>query len=143
MAWKGQAVEWTRPAGNVARGVGALRALFDSTILIDYLNGIKAAKAELARYEAPAISAITWIEVMVGASPEAEPATRSFLANFERLEVSDAISEKAVAIRRAMGLRIPDAIILATAQSENLVLVTRNSKDFGPASPGIRIPYKL
>ncbi len=120
-----------------------MRALFDSNVLIDYLNGIAAAKAELARYETPAISVITWIEVLVGASAKAEPETRGFLSNFEKIEVNDAISERAVAIRRTTGLRIPDAIILATAQTENLLLVTRNSKDFGPSSPGIRIPYRL
>jgi predicted nucleic acid-binding protein len=32
--------------------VGALRALFDTNVLIDYLNGIDAAKAELARASA-------------------------------------------------------------------------------------------
>jgi predicted nucleic acid-binding protein len=123
--------------------VDALRALFDSNVLIDYLNGVAAAKTELARYEIPAISVVTWIEVLVGASPGAESATRGFLSNFERIEVTDVISEKAVAIRRTTGLRIPDAIILATAVTENLLLVTRNSKDFGPASPGIRVPYRL
>ena len=120
-----------------------MRALFDSNILIDYLNGIAAAKAELARYESPAISVITWIEVLVGAAPAAEAATRGFLSGFEKIEVTDSISEKAVAIRRDLGLRIPDAIILATAQAENLLLVTRNSKDFPSASPGVRIPYRL
>ena len=120
-----------------------MRALFDSNILIDYLNGIAAAKTELARYENPAISVITWIEVMVGAAQKADPATRGFLANFERIGVNEAISENAVVLRRAMRLRIPDAIILATARSENLLLVTRNSKDFGPASPGIRVPYRV
>ena len=98
---------------------------------------------ELARYENPAISVITWIEVMVGAAPKAEPATRGFLANFETMKVTDAISEHAVVLRRAMRLRIPDAIILATARSENLMLVTRNSKDFGAASPGVRVPYRV
>ena len=120
-----------------------MRALFDSNILIDYLNGIAAAKIELARYENPAISVITWIEVLVGASSKTESTTRKFLSNFDRIEVTGAISERAVAIRRDMGLRIPDAIVLATAKTENLLLVTRNSKDFGPASPGIRIPYRL
>ena len=123
--------------------MAALRALFDSNILIDYLNGVAAAKTELARYQTPAISVISWIEVLVGASPKAESATRRFLSNFEKIEVTDAISEKAVAFRREMKLHIPDAIILATAQTENLLLVTRNSKDFGAASPGIRVPYRL
>ena len=120
-----------------------MRALFDSNILIDYLNGVAAARSELARYERPAISMITWIEVLVGAAGKADAATRGFLAGFERLEVTEAIAELAVAIRRESGLRIPDAIILATARSENLLLVTRNSRDFPAEHPGIRIPYRI
>ncbi len=38
-----------------------VKALFDTNILIDYLNGISAAKKELARYEYRAISTITWM----------------------------------------------------------------------------------
>ena len=42
--------------------------LFDTNILIDYLNGIPQAREVLTEYHAnPAISAITWMEVMVGA----------------------------------------------------------------------------
>jgi hypothetical protein len=33
-----------------------VRALFDTNVLIDYLNGVGAAKKELARYEYRAIS---------------------------------------------------------------------------------------
>lgn len=36
-----------------------MRALIDTNILIDYLGGTDAARQELARYAAPAISAIT------------------------------------------------------------------------------------
>lgn len=120
-----------------------MRALFDSNILIDYLSGIPAAKTELARYESPAISVITWIEVMVGAMPASESITRRFLSGFEKIEVSESISEKAVLARREFKLRVPDAIILATAQVENLLLVTRNSKDFSIALPRVRIPYRV
>lgn len=46
----------------------AQRALFDTNILIDYLNGIPQARDVLVEYHInPAISAITWMEVMVGA----------------------------------------------------------------------------
>ena len=47
-----------------------MRALFDTNILIDYLNGVDAAKTELARYERPAISVISWIEVLAGTKPD-------------------------------------------------------------------------
>jgi len=51
-----------------------MKALFDTNILIDYLNGIGVARSELALYEQPMISSITWMEVMVGASGADEEA---------------------------------------------------------------------
>ena len=120
-----------------------LRALFDTNILIDYLNGIDAAKAELARYGRPAISVISWIEVLAGTRPAVEAGTRRFLATFERIELSGEIADLTVLLRRKSRLRIPDAIILATARVEGLVLVTRNTKDFSADEPGVRIPYKI
>jgi predicted nucleic acid-binding protein len=53
------------------------------------------------------------------------------------------VAEEAVRIRRQRRLKLPDAIILATARVHGLVLVTRNTKDFDPADPAIRIPYAL
>ena len=49
-----------------------MHALFDSNILIDFLNGIAAAKVELSLYESRAISVITWMEVLSGAPAMAE-----------------------------------------------------------------------
>ena len=43
-----------------------MRAVIDTNILIDYLNGIDAARLELARYDRPLISVITEIEVLAG-----------------------------------------------------------------------------
>ena len=120
-----------------------MRALFDTNILVDYLNGVDAAKTELARYERPAISIISWIEVLAGTNSDVEADTRNFLATFERIELGEAIADRAVALRRSAKMRVPDAIILATARVENLVLVTRNTKDFPADAPGIRVPYRI
>jgi len=60
-----------------------MKALFDTNILIDYLNGNEAARIELAHYAQPLISSITWMEVMVGAgSDEEEIDLRGFSAVF-------------------------------------------------------------
>jgi predicted nucleic acid-binding protein len=123
--------------------VAALRALFDTNILIDYLNGIEAAKAEVERYDSAAISVITWIEVLVGTKAGLEAATRKFLSTFERIEVTEKMADKAALLQRAEKISVPDAIILATAQLENLLLVTRNTKDFAADAPGIRVPYRI
>jgi predicted nucleic acid-binding protein len=120
-----------------------VKALFDTNVLIDYLNTVPQADQELARYSDKAISIITWIEVMAGASRAVEAGTRSFLDDFEILQLDERISEEAAAIRRNHRVKLPDAIIWASARISGLLLVTRNVKDFPRGEPGIRMPYKL
>jgi predicted nucleic acid-binding protein len=120
-----------------------VKALFDTNVLVDYLNTIPQAEAELDRYRQKAISTITWIEVMVGASPPVEAATRSFLEDFEVVRIDDAVAEEAVILRRQYRLKLPDAIIWASARVQSMLLVTRNTKDFPSGEPGIRLPYKI
>jgi predicted nucleic acid-binding protein len=119
-----------------------VKAVFDTNILIDYLNGIEAAKEELARYRTRQISIVTFIEVMVGAkSADEESAIRSFLATFEVLELSAAIAQEVILIRQQLRLKIPDAIVYATARTQGCILVSRNSKELKRDWPDIRIPY--
>jgi predicted nucleic acid-binding protein len=120
-----------------------VKALFDSNILVDYLNGIAPAKEELIRYRDRSISVITWMEVMAGAAPEVETATRGFLSGFEWISIDQDIADAAVTIRRDRKIKLPDAIIWATAQSKSLMLVTRNTKDFPADEPWVRMPYSI
>lgn len=120
-----------------------MKALFDTNILIDYLNGIEAAKNEINRYPSIAISAVTWIEVMVGAKPDEESSVRQFLSRFEHVPLNAGIAERAVTIRRATRIRLPDAIIRASAEAEHALLVSRNTKDFPASEPWVRVPYIL
>lgn len=117
--------------------------LFDTNILIDYLNAVGEARDELARYEGKAISIISWMEVLVGADPAVSDATRAFLGGFELVAVNGDIAEQAVILRRAHRIKLPDAIIWASAQSEGMLLVTRNTRDFPTGDPGVRVPYTL
>ena len=118
-----------------------VRALLDTNILIDYLNGVSEARAELERHERPAISIVTWMEVLIGAPPESEEATRAFVDGFDCIQIDGIVAEQAVAIRRRHRIKLPDAIIWATAQTQSLILVTRNRRDFPPDEPWVRIPY--
>ena len=120
-----------------------MKAVLDTNILIDYLNGRPAAQQELARYTHPAISVITWMEVMAGVTPQTEPGTRNFLAGFDLLGIDPATAEQAVRLRRTHRIKLPDAIVWATAQVHQALLVTRNSRDIDPTDPGIRIPYTI
>jgi predicted nucleic acid-binding protein len=118
-------------------------AVFDSNILIDYLNGIPEAKLELERYSQKSISVMTWIEVMAGTDSSDEQQTRYALQAYQLLPMTSAIAERAFILRRDCKLKLPDAIILATAQVAGLSFVTRNTKDFSAADPQVRIPYQI
>jgi hypothetical protein len=120
-----------------------VKALFDTNILIDYLNGHAEAKSELALYKKKWISVITWMEVMVGSTPATESALQSFLSDFTRLPIDDGVSKLAVTLRQKYKIKLPDAIIWATAQHNSMILVSRNTNDFSGTEPGIRVPYKL
>jgi len=84
---------------------------------------------------------ITWIEVTVSARPDDEAVVRAFLSGFDRIEIDQRVAEETVELRRQRRLRLPDAIIWASARRENAPLVTRNSKDFPPEEPDARVPY--
>ena len=71
------------PIKSVCALNGVMKALFDTNILIDYLNGIDAARQEIARYEYASFSLITWMEVLVGTAAEEEPIVREFLHRFQ------------------------------------------------------------
>jgi predicted nucleic acid-binding protein len=120
-----------------------MKALLDTNILIDYLNGVEAARKEIQRYKNPMISPITWMEVMVGALESEQETVRSFLAHFEQIHIDSQVAEIAVSIRHSCGMRLPDAIIWASAQKLNALLISRNTKDFPADAPGIRVPYQL
>ena len=116
----------------------------DTNILIDYLGGVDAAREEIARHDDPAISAITWMAVMVGAADDEEAVRlRSFLSGFRPVPIDEAVSELAVAIRREHRIRLPDAIIWASARRIEGLLVTRNTRDFQADEPGVRVPYSI
>ncbi|MBI3359069.1 MAG: type II toxin-antitoxin system VapC family toxin [Nitrospirae bacterium] len=121
-----------------------MKAVIDSDVLIDFLKGVPEAKKELALYSDRCVSLISWMEIMSGTeTPEEERQCRSFLMQFRVIEIGREIAEQAVMFRRAHHLKLPDALILATAHHAGCILVTRNTKDFTSKTPGIRIPYRL
>jgi predicted nucleic acid-binding protein len=119
-----------------------VKAVIDTNILIDYLSGSAKAKQELDSFEELYISIITWMEILVGAEEAEDSEIREFLRRFRIYHLDAGIAERAVDIRRKEKIRLPDAIIWATAQHLGVLLVTRNTRDFPVRHPGIRVPYR-
>jgi predicted nucleic acid-binding protein len=118
--------------------------LYDTVILIDALRDLDAAKSELLRHKRNWISRVTWIEVLAGARPEEIDLIEDYLRNFSVVELSEDIGRRAAVIRsQRPSMTLPDAIILASAQTAGKILVTRNTKDFPSQMPGVRVPYSV
>jgi hypothetical protein len=117
-------------------------AVFDTNIVVDALNGVAAADAEYQRYERVLISRITWMEVLVGETGDDTYIRNFFESRFEIVPIDDEIAEAAIKLRRSHKVKLPDAIVWATAQVRSIELVTRDT-DFKSNWVGIRHPYLL
>jgi predicted nucleic acid-binding protein len=116
---------------------------FDTNIVIDWLKLKPQGTAELARYRSHRISRIVWTEVLAGEALGERDTVRQALANFEVVELDSRIAMAAADIRYRSRMKLMDAYILATAQVNGAILITRNIKDFPAEMPGIRVPYTL
>lgn len=121
-----------------------MKAVIDSDILIDYLQGIDQARMEINRYSQPLYSIISWMEIMCGADTDDErKSAEALFKSMKRIDLSLEVAQKAVEERKDLGLKLPDAVIMATAEHEGCILVTRNTKDFKQTDPRVRFPYSL
>lgn len=123
-----------------------LDRLLDSVILIDHFNNISVASRFIARLNPvqTAISVISYAEILVGLDDEAAEKAKALMAHYEILNIDKPIAEKAAALRRRYGWKLPDAFQAALALVHHLRLCTRNTKDFDPRKHSfVEIPYDL
>ncbi|MDX2073707.1 MAG: PIN domain-containing protein [Alphaproteobacteria bacterium] len=106
--------------------------VFDTNIVIDYINGNAKAADELGRCSDRLISIMSWMEILVGCNTidKEQQVIEWMAAFFDVVYIDDEIAAQAVNIRRDLRLKLPDAVILATAHHHKTVLITRDRKDF-------------
>lgn len=112
--------------------------LVDTDVLVDIGRKVEEAVACLAQVErrsAPAVSAITYLELIVGCRNKTELGKLDrFLARFQVVRLAEAISDRSVQLLRryrlSHGLLIADALIAATALTFEMPLVTKNQRDY-------------
>jgi len=86
--------------------------------------------------ESPIISAITEIELLCWktATEKDLEVLNDFINDSLVIELEQPIKLKTAEIRKTFRIKLPDAIIAATALVYGLTLVTRNSEDFNNIS---------
>jgi len=78
-----------------------------------------------------AVSVISRIEVLVcQLDEEDEKLIRDFLDESLIIDLGEEIADKTISIRKTRRVKIPDAVIAATALVLDLTLLTRNVDDF-------------
>lgn len=119
-----------------------VNALFDTSIMIDYLLGDRSARAVFKEFDHRALSVITWVEVMVVAPTEKQESTRAFLRSFERLSISESIADEALKlILERPGLPFHRALTWATALVNQLPYVTVDGSFLTKNDKGVLLPY--
>ncbi|MDY6827704.1 MAG: type II toxin-antitoxin system VapC family toxin [Bacillota bacterium] len=109
-----------------------MKYLLDSNILIYHLNGESTATDFILEnlYEC-GISQITFVEILSFDFTEQEAyQVETFLNCFEIIDTSKDIARQCIKNRKIKRIKIPDNFIAATAQVNDLILVTRNTDDF-------------
>lgn len=107
--------------------------LVDTDVFIDHLRGAAELKPGRNRVH---YSVVTRAELFAGNS--ATDLVSQLLGPFRELTVDRSVAERAGRVVREFHLRMPDALIAATALENRLTLMTRNRKDFDKVR-GLRI----
>ncbi|PZF86237.1 VapC toxin family PIN domain ribonuclease [Jiangella anatolica] len=107
--------------------------LVDTDIFIDHLRGAVELVPGKHRLH---YSVVTRAELFAGTS--ATDAVSLLLSPFREVLVTREVAERAGRIRRECGIRLPDALIAATALEQGLSVATRNRGDFEKVR-GVRI----
>jgi len=123
------------------------RYLIDTNVVIDYLeNKLPLKSSTILDKTDIQISVISRMEIL--AWPKATENQIETLTGFIDaslvLGLSEPVIIKAIDIRKKYRIKLPDAIIAATAITNGFILLTRNINDFGKIQELISAdPYKL
>ena len=120
--------------------------LLDTNILIYYADGLLKnwSLAETIFKDSFTISIISKIEFLGWAgfrgNADQYKNARDFVSNAFVFYLDDEVAEETIIIRQKYKIKMPDAVIAATARINGMILVTGNSRDFANAGVELLVP---
>ncbi len=112
--------------------MSGIKGLIDTNIIIYLSNDLVEISPLFERYDDLFISRITHMEVL-GFNfddKEGEELAENLVNQFPILEINQEVGESTIEIRKQKRIKLPDAIIYATALVNGCELVTANVRDF-------------
>ena len=126
-----------------------MNMLVDSNVIIDYVSNRipeKSAKQLDIYFNSNfSVSIISKIEVLGFNTQEFElEQLESFIQLSSIVYIDEAVADKTIEIRRMKRIKLPDAIIAATALVQNCILLSHNTTDFNKIE-GLQVldPYSF
>jgi predicted nucleic acid-binding protein len=123
----------------------------DTNIIIHYFRKVPAARVWVEAQTSPlAVTTMTWLEVMEGASGKAGQATcKAILSRFNLIYLTDADQSWAMTqietYRLSRGVALEDCLIASVCYRLNIPIYTDNEKDFLKVLPAHLVikPYTV
>lgn len=114
--------------------------LLDTNVVIHFLDASLPIKSinslNQILDDAPIVSVVTKMELLGFnfTSMDEQIIMETFINNSSILDINNDIVAKTISIRKTKKMKLPDAIIAATALVHGLILITNNLKDFNHIS---------
>jgi len=121
---------------KISYKIEVMNYLLDTNFVINYFKGIFSDDA--AKFTDSVINDLTYVSVITrmellswqSLKPKDEEVIKEFIFDSTVFSLEENIITKTILLRRTNKIKLPDAIIAATAIVHNLQLITHNLKDF-------------
>jgi predicted nucleic acid-binding protein len=119
-----------------------VKYLLDTTTAIDLFKGLETAKPikTMLRHSKVHISIVTRIEMLAypHMTPEMEKRINIFLKSVKIIPLTKKIEQNTILTRRSKRLKIPDAVIAASALAVKAVIISRDDHLLSLNWPGLQ-----